>query len=176
MPPRRRTQRRVVHLAGLDGDLFVNSDGLARHQVLDGDELYGYPDLMAARSAWWRCRLMTWSHPSRAPWRPPVAAVVFDGLTSAVDGVYPLPPQGHSFDGTLLGRRWNSKAFAAAVRTDVASLRKWRRAEQVVGPLAIVLDDYEAGLAAAATALRSVDDVEQAVARFGAVFSRRDLS
>lgn len=159
MTRRKRTVRRRT-LAGLDGSLFVASDGLASSQILDGDEIHGYPDRMAARSAWFKARELTWSHPARPFATPPWSAVVYDGLTCSISRHLPSPQSPTPF--------WSTKPLTAAVRADVKAAEAWQRANEPVAGIDTYIDE----LTALAAALAGVTDESQAYQRIVALSAR----
>ena len=159
MPARKRVQRRRT-LAGPDGGLFVTTDGLASSQILDGDEAYGYPDRMAARSAWFKARELSWSHPARPFATPPWSAIAYDNFTCSVTRHLPSL--------TPMATPWSPKHLADAIRADVKAATAWQRANEALDGI----DVYIAELHDLAAAIAGVPDESQAYQRIAALFAR----
>ena len=161
MTRRKRTVRRRM-LAGPDGSLFITSDGLASAAILDGDEQYGYANKMEARSAWFRARQLSWSHPARPFATPPWSAIAYDGFTCSITRHLPSPQS--------TTPSWSTKTLTAAARADGLVATAWQRANEALDGI----DVYIAELHDLAAALAGVTDEAVAYQRLVALSARAD--
>jgi hypothetical protein len=103
---------------------------------------------------------LSWGHPGRLAWRPPVAALRWDGFPVPSWRPPSLPP---AMPAGMWEPSWDASKFRAQVAVDVKAVRTWRRTQRAatVG-IEQWLDGYEAVLAEIARLLGGVHDQERA--------------